>query len=139
MKYRISSATLVAAASCIGCTSGGLGVASSASVGRYLQFKHPVAGVVALQMTFQTPPGCAGMLATLRYNPSLKEMLPYFACVDTSVSTALPSHAVVRNKIYSFLVDIEVINLSECKTLVDSMMNSEGKENLEVVAPCKNR
>lgn len=118
------------------CAPYGGGAALPTSTGRYLQFKHPVSGVVGLQITFPTPEGCAGMLSTVRSN---KEMLPYIACASAPTSPVLPARATVRNKTYVFLVDIEAVSLSECKSFVDSIMNSEGKENLELAAPCARR
>ena len=104
-----------------------------------MQIKHPVSGVVGLQMTFPSPEGCAGMLSTVRWKSEFKEMLPFFACVSMTASSSLPARATVRNKTYAFLIDIEAVSLSECKAFVDGMMNSEGKENLEVAAPCEPR
>lgn len=139
MNFAKIAAALAFAGACVSCTSYVGGALLPTSTGRYMQFKHPASSVVAFQMSFPTPEGCAGMMATLRYKPESKEMLPFVACVSTSASSSLPARATVRNKTYVFLADVEALSVGACKEFVDGMMNSDGKENLELVAPCAPR
>ena len=139
MRLVYAATTLFIVGACVGCAPYGGGASLPSSAGRHLQFKHPVSGVVGVQMTFPTSEGCAGMIQYVRWKPESKEMLPFIACVGTTISPPLPARATVRNKTYAFLLDIEAITLAECKAFVDGMMNSEGKENLEVAAACASR
>lgn len=139
MNFATTAAILTVAAATVSCAGHGGGASVPAVSGRYLQVEHPVSSVVAFQMAFPSQEGCAGMLATLRHKPESKELLPFFACVDTSASSALPARATLRNRTYAFVFDVEAVSVGECKSFVEGMLKSDGKENLEVVAPCAPR
>ena len=139
MNFATTAAILAISAATVSCAGHGGGASLPALSGRYLQVKHPVSSVVAFQMAFPSPESCVGMLAALRYKSESKEMLPFFACVGTTASSTLPARATLRNKTYAFVVDVETVSVNECKSFVEGMLKSDGKENLEVVAPCAPR
>jgi hypothetical protein len=103
---------------------------------RYLQIKHPISGVVGYQIALPSSDACSGMLGMVDSNEKSKGMKPFFVCSSTSASATLPARATVRNKVYSFIFDVEAINLKECNSVLEGMMASEGKDNLEVVSLC---
>ncbi len=111
----------------------------ASSARKYLQFRHPVTGVPAFQVALPNSDGCVGMLATMRTKQGANDLLAYWSCVDTSASSSLPARATVRNKTYAFVFDIEAISLQECSSFVEAMLNSEGKDNLELVRTCAQR
>jgi len=103
---------------------------------RYLQFKHPISGTVAFQIAFPNPDGCKGMLAMVNFDEKSNSMKSFFVCTSNSASATLPIRATIRNKVYSFILDLEAINSQECNSFLKGMMNGEAKDNLEVISPC---
>jgi hypothetical protein len=119
-----------------GCAAPGMNIPPMQANGKYLQFKHPVAGVPAFQVALPSPEGCTGMLASMRQQQSNNALVQFWSCAANSASSSLPTRATFRNKTYAFLFDVEAISMEECKSAVEGLLNSEGKNNLEVVSSC---
>jgi hypothetical protein len=132
--HAVAAAAIAAAIA--GCAGPGAALPPMQVNGRYLQAKHPVSGVPALQIALPNQEGCASMLAVMRQQDPNNYLISLWSCSANSASASLPTRATVRNKTYAFLLDVEAISMQECKESVDGMMNSKGKDNLEVVSAC---
>lgn len=105
----------------------------------YYQVRHPLSGGVAFQMSMPTAQACRWMMARTRADKDMKEMAEFFSCASTSASLALPTRAIIKNKVHGFMLELEAISLSECKAFVNGMLKAENRETLELVADCKQK
>jgi len=96
--------------------------------------------VVASQLTFPNEKGCQFMIVSAKKENNAESifLLKLMSCSNTSASQNLPYRATIRNKVYGFLIDVEVITLKECEAFIGSFMESS-KEDLEIVSACKEK
>jgi len=135
----VASIALLAGCAAGGGSAGGAvgGGSIAAPTGRYMQFKDPASGVVASQITWPTNAFCAGSLSQILSNPPSRNTKPFVSCVSSSASASLNARSTIRNKLYSYIVDVEAINVDECFDFVQNMFRTvEAVRNLEVVAEC---
>lgn len=107
--------------------------------GRFLQVKHPMSGTVFMQMTFPTTEGCGYFLTMMDGDKDTKGLLPFSKCAAVSSSSTLDYRAVLRNKPYQFMLEIETTSMTDCSQQVDSSVAGSNKENIEIIAPCKKK
>jgi hypothetical protein len=104
-----------------------------------MQWRHPVSGAPAFQVTLPSTEGCVAMLAMFQRTHASNPAMSFWSCTGTSVSPSLKARSILRNKTYAYLLDVEAITNEECVAFVEAAMANEGKENIEVVSPCKDK